>query len=98
MMKKLNDFLDYYDVAHKVEDGNMIWVFKYGDLQVHSVIEGSDHVILCPSMNSNDYRGRYDKRKNIISIVNPRECRKIPNCIANKLYGKFGHTAEIYEF
>jgi len=49
-------------------------------------------------MEDTDYRGRFDIKRKLVSVINPFEGRPIPNIILRRLYEEFGNDIKIVEF
>jgi len=85
---KKAQFTDYLEIAHGEED-YFLWVFINGFLEVESKEKG-DHITIWPHMQSSHYRGRFDPKNKIVTIINPLAGRPIPNHLVRKLYDRFG--------
>ena len=85
--------------AHEHDKEYYIWAYTNGQLQSEVSLPGEiplDHSIW--DLNDNDYYGRFDPSKNVVSIRNPFEGREIPSKILKGLYDEFGNNIRVVEF
>lgn len=84
---------------HEHEKDYYVWAYINGKIQSEVSLPGEiplDHSIW--ELNDNDYYGRCDPYKNVVSIHNPFEGRPIPEPILRGLYDEFGNDIRIVEF
>jgi hypothetical protein len=105
--KAKNKFDSYYEIGHdgynkyRNPTGNdFLWIYLDNKIKYHPITSHFDvHPRIWPDSSLyNNYRGRFDANRKLVSIVNPFEGKEIPNIIISKLYDTFGNDIEIAEF
>ena len=85
--------LSYTNIGHSV--GDWLWAYKNGDKFIKKeVLSGRETHFSLGLMYGYDFFGRYDKKRNAVTVTNLGDGEEVPEELIRILKYEFGYRAE----